>query len=134
MAQVGAVRSRATRHQNVIGLRSEASLSTSDNAGRGEYCSDFVIPMPSLDDMRSMIERTLAWYGLRSVRLGSLDRRSDGAMFADLTDPDGNPLDRVEVDRMTGVLRPTGAQASRLVGRSSPTASRIPWWAEVSAA
>lgn len=80
----------------------------------------------NLDEISDLLERRLAWYGLRSVRLGPFRSGADGALLVDLLDTDGSVLDRVEVDRTSGALRPTRGQATPFWERFSagPACSR----------
>jgi hypothetical protein len=69
---------------------------------------------PRLAELRRLIELRLAWYGVRDVTLGPFVGLGDGSLFVAMLNPAGKLVDRVEVDRETGALRPTRPQAGRI--------------------
>jgi len=69
---------------------------------------------PRLPELRRLIELRLAWYGVRDVKLGPFVGLGDGSLFVALLNAAGKLVDRVEVDRVSGALRPTRPQAARI--------------------
>ena len=58
----------------------------------------------------------LAWYGLRSVKVGSFRLLTDDALLVDLLEARGVVLCRVEVDRQSGVIKTSACHTlSRLL-------------------
>jgi hypothetical protein len=66
--------------------------------------------------LRHLLRCRLAWYGLRSVEVGSFRLLSDDALLVDLLEARGVILCRVEVDRRSGVIKASACQTlSRLL-------------------
>jgi hypothetical protein len=55
--------------------------------------------------LRHLLRCRLAWYGVRSVEVGSFRLLTNDALLFDLLDARGVILCRVEVDRRSGVIR-----------------------------
>ena len=55
--------------------------------------------------LRHLLGRRLAWYGLRSVEVGSFRLLADDALLVDLLEARGVVLCRVEVDRQSGIIK-----------------------------
>ena len=55
--------------------------------------------------LRHLLRCRLAWYGLRSVRLGSFRLLTYDALLVDLLEARGFVLCRVEVDRQSGAIK-----------------------------
>ncbi len=57
-----------------------------------------------------LVKRKLAWFGLRSVKIGPFVKVNDRAIVIDLL-ADGNFLCRIEVDRQSGAITKSGDDA-----------------------
>jgi hypothetical protein len=55
--------------------------------------------------LRHLLACRLAWYGLRSVEVGSFRLLTNGELLVDLLEARGVVLCRVEVDRQSGVIK-----------------------------
>ena len=55
--------------------------------------------------LRHLLGCRLAWYGLRSVEVGSFRLLTNDALLVDLLEARGVVLCRVEVDRQSGVIQ-----------------------------
>jgi hypothetical protein len=67
-------------------------------------------------NMRWLLQRRLAWYGFRSISVGSLRELTEETVLADLRRADGLLICRVELDRESGMLDvPAGRVLSRLL-------------------
>ena len=55
--------------------------------------------------LRHLLRCRLAWYGLRSVEVGSFRLLTNDAVLVDLLEARGVVLCRVEVDRQSGVIK-----------------------------
>lgn len=64
-----------------------------------------------LSRMRRLLQCRLAWYGFRSVEVGSFRGLTEDTLFVDLLHAGGVVLCRVEVDRQSGVFSPSAAHA-----------------------
>ena len=56
-------------------------------------------------EFRHLLRCRLAWYGLRSVEVGSFRLLTDDAVLVDLLEARGVVLCRVEVDRQSGIIK-----------------------------
>ena len=66
--------------------------------------------------VRHLLRCRLAWYGLRSVEVGSFRLLTDDALLVDLLEARGVVLCRVEVDRQSGVIKASACHTlSRLL-------------------
>lgn len=66
--------------------------------------------------LRRLLRCRLAWYGLRSVEVGSFHWLSEDAVLVDLLEARGVVLCCVEVDRQSGMIaKSTGNTLSRLL-------------------
>ena len=61
-----------------------------------------------LSRMRRLLQCRLAWYGFRSVEVGSFRGLTEDTLFVDLLHAGGVVLCRVEVDRRVGRLESFG--------------------------
>jgi hypothetical protein len=55
--------------------------------------------------LRHLLRCRLAWYGLRSVEVGSFRLLSNDALLVDLLDARGVIVCRIQVDRRSGVIK-----------------------------
>jgi hypothetical protein len=69
-----------------------------------------------LAEIRQLLKRKLAWYGLRSAIVGPFRRRGDGTLVCDLLTGDGSILSCVSIDRRSGAVQ---------IARDSSAADRI---------
>ena len=77
--------------------------------------------------VRHLLRCRLAWYGLRSVEVGSFRLLTDDALLVDLLEARGVVLCRVEVDRQSGIIKASACHTlSRLLAseRQSMSDSR----------
>jgi len=77
--------------------------------------------------LRHLLGCRLAWYGLRSVEVGSFRLLANNALLVDLLEACGVVLCRIEVDRQSGVIKTTACHTlSRLLasGRRPMSDSR----------
>jgi len=66
--------------------------------------------------VRHLLRCRLAWYGLRSVEVGSFRLLTDDAVLVDLLEARGVVLCRVEVDRQSGIIKASACHTlSRLL-------------------
>ena len=66
--------------------------------------------------MRRLLKCRLAWYGFRSVEVGSFRALTKDTLFVDLLQGSGAVLCRLEVDRQSRVINPSaGRTLSRLL-------------------
>ena len=66
--------------------------------------------------LRHLLGCRLAWYGLRSVEVGSFRLLTNDALLVDLLEARGVVLCRVEVDRRSGVIKTSACHTlSRLL-------------------
>jgi hypothetical protein len=66
--------------------------------------------------LRHLLGRRLAWYGLRSIEVGSFRLLTNDALLVDLLEARGVVLCRVEVDRQSGVIKTSACHTlSRLL-------------------
>ena len=59
----------------------------------------------SVDDVRDMLERRLAWQGNPNVKLGKVEEKDSDAILAEIVTQDGSLVERLEVDRRSGWTR-----------------------------
>jgi hypothetical protein len=59
----------------------------------------------SVDDVRGMIERHLAWRGNKRLKLGDVKAKDDDTITADVVTVDDSLVQRFEIDRHSGVMR-----------------------------
>jgi hypothetical protein len=70
--------------------------------------------------MRSLLQCRLAWYGFRSISVGSLRDFTENTVLVDLLGAGGRALGRIEVDRRSGIVDPSARRAlSRLLNLSA---------------
>jgi hypothetical protein len=66
--------------------------------------------------LRHLLRCRLAWYGLRSVEVGSFRLLTHNALLVDLLEARGVVLCRIEVDRQSGIIKESaGHTLSRLL-------------------
>lgn len=59
----------------------------------------------SVADVKTNLERWLAWQGNPRLKLGDIKEKDANIVTADITTTDGSLVQRLEVDRRTGVFR-----------------------------
>ncbi|WP_193367856.1 hypothetical protein [Pelagibius marinus] len=59
----------------------------------------------SADDVKTMLERRLAWQGNPHVKLGEVAEKDDDTIVAEIVTQDGSLVQRLEVDRHRGWTR-----------------------------
>ncbi len=59
-----------------------------------------------------LLERKLAWFGFRSVKVGPFVRVKDNTVSIDLLDR-GEVLCRIQLDRRSGAIRPSSSDGLR---------------------
>jgi hypothetical protein len=62
-------------------------------------------PEGGVPALKNLLERKLAWYGLRPVTLGPFRRLRDEWLLCDLISDDGRVLCRLMIDRRSGTVR-----------------------------
>ncbi len=60
----------------------------------------------SADDVRKMFEARLAWRGNPNLKLGEVKERDEDTIVADVVTKDDSLVQRYQVDRHTGFMRP----------------------------
>jgi hypothetical protein len=60
----------------------------------------------SVTDVQNMLQSHLSWMGNPNLKLGEVKEQDKDTITADLTTQDGSLVDRLEVNRHTGWLRP----------------------------
>jgi hypothetical protein len=83
------------------------SIGSQDRKGSDKMRCEF-------SNTRWLLQRRLAWYGLRSVSVGSLRDLTDKTVLADLRRANGILICRIQVDRENAML---GAPAGRVLSR-----------------
>ncbi len=69
----------------------------------------FVMPLArdlSADEVRHMLEHRLAWHGNERLKIGTVEEKDADTIVAEIVTVDGSLVQRLEVDRHTGVTRP----------------------------
>ncbi len=59
----------------------------------------------SVDDVRGMVERHLAWRGNKRLKLGEVNAKDDDTFTADIVTVDDSLVQRFEIDRHSGFMR-----------------------------
>lgn len=57
-------------------------------------------------DVRHMMEHRLAWEGNPNVKVGKVEEKDDDTIVAEIVTQDGSLVQRLEIDRHTGWMRP----------------------------
>jgi hypothetical protein len=58
-----------------------------------------------LAEIRALLQRKLAWYGLHTATVGPFRRMGEGTLLCELLTAQGSVLSRVSVDRRSGAIR-----------------------------
>ncbi len=79
--------------------------------GRSPYGMgrDMGRPLPSdlsTDDVRHMMEHQLEWMGNPNLKLGDVKETEEGEIVAEIVTQDGSLVQRLEIDKHTGGMRP----------------------------
>ncbi len=78
--------------------------------GQGQMGPGMVQPLRqdlSAADVQHMMEHRLAWQGNPNVKVGKVEDKDDDTIVAEIVTQDGSLVQRLEVDRHTGWMRPT---------------------------
>jgi len=59
----------------------------------------------SLEEVRALLERNLAWHGNPRLKLGAVAESEDGTVTAEIVTQDGSLVQKLAVDRRSGLLR-----------------------------
>jgi hypothetical protein len=59
----------------------------------------------TVDDVRANLERWINWQGNPRLKLGSVKEDGEDAIVAEIVTKDGSLVDRMRIDRSTGVMR-----------------------------
>ena len=57
-------------------------------------------------DVQHMMEHRLTWQGNANLKLGKVEEKDDDTIAAEIVTKDGSVVQRLEVDRHTGWMRP----------------------------
>ena len=60
----------------------------------------------SAADVQHMMEHRLAWQGNPNIKVGKVEDKDDDTIVAEIVTQDGSLVERLEVDRHTGSMRP----------------------------
>ncbi|MDX9862905.1 MAG: hypothetical protein RBS99_18515 [Rhodospirillales bacterium] len=60
----------------------------------------------SIDDARKAVEQRLAWMGNDRLKVGNVEAKGDAAYTAEIVTLDNSLVERLEIDRKTGFMRP----------------------------
>ena len=77
--------------------------------GQGQMGPGMMRPLPedlSTAQVRHMMEHQLAWQGNPNLKVGKVEDKDDDTIIADVVTQDGSLVQRLEVDRHTGWMRP----------------------------
>jgi hypothetical protein len=88
----------------MMGQEMEPGYGRGQGMGRG-----MMQPLPedlSAADVKHMMEHRLAWQGNPNIKLGNVEEKDDNTVVAEIVTQDGSLLQRLEVDRHTGWMRP----------------------------
>lgn len=59
----------------------------------------------STDDIRAQIEQWIRWYANPQLKIGSIAKKDENTIVAEIVDADDSTVQRIEVDRRTGWMR-----------------------------
>ena len=59
----------------------------------------------SADDLRGQIEQWIRWYANPQLKIGSISKKDENTIVAEIVDADDSIVQRIEVDRRTGWMR-----------------------------
>jgi hypothetical protein len=60
----------------------------------------------SAEQVRDILEGQIAWTGNERLKVGSVERKDNESFVAEIVTIDDSLVQRVEVDRSTGAMRP----------------------------
>ena len=87
----------AKDHAATVAIFNRRSRARTESAEKLDHCD--------ASRLRHLLRCRLAWYGLRSVEVGSFRLLTNDAVLVDLLKARGVVLCRVEVDRQSGVIK-----------------------------
>jgi hypothetical protein len=61
----------------------------------------------SAEDVQHMLGHRLAWQGNPNIKVGTVNEKDDDTIVAEIVTQDGSLVQRLEVNRHTGWMRPT---------------------------
>ena len=61
----------------------------------------------SIENVRHMLEHQLAWQGNPNLKLGKVEEKDEDTIVAEIVTQDGSVVQRLQVDRHTGMMQPT---------------------------
>ena len=76
--------------------------------GQGQMGPGMMQPLRqdlSAKDVKHMMEHRLAWRGNPNIKVGKVEEKDDDTIIAEIITQDGSLVDRLEVDRHTGLMR-----------------------------
>ena len=62
----------------------------------------------SVENVRHMLEHQLTWQGNPNLKLGKVEERDEDTIVAEIVTQDGSLVQRLQVDRHTGMMQPAG--------------------------
>lgn len=77
--------------------------------GQGQMGQGMMQPLRqdlSAADVKHMMQHRLAWNGNPNVKLGKVEEKDGDTIIAEIVTKDGSIIQRLEVDRHTGRMRP----------------------------
>jgi hypothetical protein len=60
----------------------------------------------SVENVRHMLEHQLAWQGNPNLKLGKVEEQDEDTIVAEIVTQDGSVVQRLHVDRHTGMMQP----------------------------
>lgn len=115
MDMVSAARDRRTSKTHRGTLAAALMRRFKRRGERSDTClqSDEEISPCDFSQLRGLwlLQRKLAWYGFRSVKVGQLRELSEHTLLVDLLHTCGTLLCRVEIDRQSGAIRRPASHA-----------------------
>jgi hypothetical protein len=60
----------------------------------------------SVENVRHMLEHQLAWQGNPNLKLGKVEEKDEDTIVAEVVTQDGSLVQRLQVDRHTGLMQP----------------------------
>src|SRR6476660_5283087 len=98
-------------HRSTLKEFTRADLSSSLETRQGSRSAN--LGQCECSRMRSLLQCRLAWYGFRSISVGSLRDFTENTVLVDLLGAGGRALGPIEVDRQSGIVDPSARRALR---------------------
>lgn len=91
------------------GMAMPGGMMTGMDRGHGAMGPGFGVVQPSqhlsVDDVRHHFEHRLAWMGNPRLKLGEVTEADENAIVAEIVTVDGSVVDRLSIDRHTGMIQ-----------------------------